>query len=275
MAREAFVVLTEAQLAQFDRDGFIRFEKLFGDDEVALLKSELARVGGADSDAIVKERTGSVRTIYRSHEPDGPTASPVFARLARTPRLLRPAQQVLRDDELYVYHCKNNIKTAIDGTVWLWHQDYGYWQHDGVPTPNMATFLVMLDEATEFGGSLYFVPGSHKGPVHPAYRDETTTSYPQWAIEKPAITAYLKNGPPPVAITGPPGTAVLFHCKIVHGSGHNLSPNDRWHAYMAYNPSANRPNPVPANPRPDYVVSRNYAPLQMLDDDELRAPVPV
>jgi ectoine hydroxylase len=269
------MVLSDSELVQFERDGFIRFEKLFDDDEVALMKSELARVGRAESDAIIKERTGSVRTIYRSHEPDGPTASPVFGRLARTPRLLQPARQVLHDDELYVYHCKNNIKTAIDGTVWLWHQDYGYWQHDGVPTPNMATFLVMLDEATEFGGALYFVPGSHKGPVHPAYRDEVTTAYPQWAIEKPAIQAYLKQSPRPAAITGGPGTAVLFHCKIVHASGHNLSPHDRWHAYMAYNPSVNRPNPVPANPRPDYVVSRNYTPLELLPSDGLRAPEPV
>jgi len=266
------MVLTESQLAQFDRDGFVRFEKLFSDDEIALLKSELVRVGGADSEAIIRERTGSVRTIYRCHEPDGPTASPAFWRMARTPRLLGPAQQVLRDDELYIFHCKNNIKTAIDGTVWLWHQDYGYWQHDGIPTPTMATFLVMLDEATEYSGSLYFVPGSHNGPVHPAYKDEVTTSYPQWAIEKPAITQYLKNSPRAVAIEGGPGTAVLFHCKIVHGSGHNLSPNDRWHAYMAYNPSANRPNPVPSNPRPDYVVSRNYTPLDLLPNDEVNGP---
>jgi ectoine hydroxylase len=267
--------LNQSQLDQFKRDGFVRFEKLFSDDEVALMKSELARVGTAESDAIIKERTGSARTIYRCHEPDGPTASPVFWRLARTPRLLTPAQQVLDDDRLYVYHCKNNIKTAIDGTVWLWHQDYGFWQHDGVPTANMATFLVMLDEATEFGGSLYFVPGSHNGPVHPAYKDEQTTSYPQWAIEKPVIQDVLRTGPRPVAITGTPGTAVLFHCKVVHASGHNLSPNDRWHAYMAYNPIANRPSPVPENPRPDYVVSRNYVPLDVLANDDLTAGVPV
>jgi ectoine hydroxylase len=266
--------LSQSQLADFERDGFLRFDRLFSDDEVALLKSELARVGSADSEAIIRERTGSPRTIYRCHEPDGPTASDAYRRLARTPRFLRPAQQVLNDDELYVFHCKNNIKTAIDGTVWLWHQDYGYWQHDGVPTPNMATFMVMLDEATEYSGCLYFQPGSHRGPVLPAYRDTSTTSYPQWAIEKPAAIGALKNGPRPVAITGTPGSAVLFHCKIVHGSGHNLSPNDRWHAYMAYNPSANRPNPIPAAPRPEYVVSQNYTPLHVLDSDSLRETVP-
>ncbi|MBC5810442.1 MAG: phytanoyl-CoA dioxygenase family protein [Candidatus Eremiobacteraeota bacterium] len=266
--------LTDAQIAQFDRDGFLRFENLFSSPEIGHIKEELARVSQVDSDAIIRERTGALRTVYRSHEPDGPTASSAFYRLARTPRFLRPAQQVLGDDELYIYHCKANIKPAIDGTVWLWHQDYGYWQHDGVPTPNMATFLVMLDDASEMSGCLYFIPGSHKGPVLPAYKDETTTSYPQWAIEKKTMIEVLANSPKPVAIEGGPGTAVLFHCKMIHGSGHNLAGHDRWHCYMAYNPSKNRPNPIPKNARPDYVVSQNYAPLQLTESDSLREPVP-
>jgi len=268
------MTLTEDQLAQYDRDGFLRFEGLFDPAEIALLKSELARVGAAQSDAIIRERTGSTRTIYRSHEPDGPTASPVFARLVRTPRFLQPAQQVLHDDELYVFHCKANIKTAIDGTVWLWHQDYGYWQHDGIPQSTMTTFMVMLDEATEMGGCLYFVPGSHKRGILPAHKDETTTSYPQWAIEKDTMRTFLRDNPHAVAITGKPGSAVLFHCNIVHGSGHNLTANDRWHVYVAYNPSANRPNPIPPNPRPEYVVSQNYTPLEMAGSDALRESVP-
>lgn len=266
--------LTQAQLDQFDCDGFLRFERLFTADEVGLLKAEIARTSSANSDAIIRERTGSIRTVYRSHEPDGPTFSPAFHRLVSTPRFLRPAQQVLRDDELYVFHCKSNIKTAIDGTVWMWHQDYGYWQHDGVPRDTMATFLVMLDEATEMGGCLCFVPGSHKHGVLPAAKDQTTTSYPQWAVEKEPMRAFLRANPAPVAITGGPGTAVLFHCNIVHGSGHNLSANDRWHVYVAYNPSANQPDPIPPHPRPDYVVSRNYAPLEIGADYRLDAPMP-
>lgn len=263
--------LAQAQLDRFDRDGFLRFDNLFDADEVDLLKREIARTSGADSEAIVRERTGSIRTVYRSHEPDGPTYSPAFERLVRTPRFLQPARQVLKDDELYVYHCKSNIKTAIDGTVWLWHQDYGYWQHDGVPTSNMATFLVMLDEATEMSGCLYFIPGSHKHGVLPAYKDETTTSYPQWAIEKEPMRSFLRDNPAAVPISGGPGTALLFHCNMVHGSGHNLAANDRWHVYVAYNPAANRPNPIPENPRGDYVVSRNYRPLQLLESDALEA----
>ena len=134
----------------------------------------------------------------------------------------------------------------------------------------------MLDEATELGGCLYFIPGSHKLPVLPASKDETTTSYPQWAIHKDAMRELLRNSPDPVAITGGPGTAVLFHCKIVHSSGHNLSANDRWHVYMAYNTTRNHPDPIPPNPRPDYVVSTNYTPLELMPDDAiLKSPVGV
>jgi len=116
--------LTDAQLAQYDRDGFLEFEGLFTADEVRVLHAELARVGAVDSDAIIRERNGSLRTVYRVHEPDGPTFSPTYRRLAQTPRFLGPVQQILKDDA-YIYHAKCNIKTAIDGTVWLWHQDTG------------------------------------------------------------------------------------------------------------------------------------------------------
>ncbi len=72
---------------------------------------------------------------------------------------------------------------------------------------------------------------------------------------------FLADSPAPVPIDG------------ADGSGHNLSRNDRWHVHVAYNPSANRPQPVPANPRPDYVVSRNYAPLVLDAADRLAEPV--
>ena len=49
---------------------------------------------------------------------------------------------------VYVYHTKINTKPAIEGTVWMWHQDYGSWQRDGCPRPDMATFAVMITAPT-------------------------------------------------------------------------------------------------------------------------------
>jgi ectoine hydroxylase len=182
-----------------------------------------------------------------------------------TPRLLRPVQQVLKDDAVYVYHTKINTKPAIEGTVWQWHQDYGSWKRDGCARPDMATFNVMMTDTTEMGGALYLIPGSHKlGRIEPVW--DESTSYKFWAMPKQRMIEILKSSPEPVAITGRAGTSVLFHCNVLHASGHNLSADDRWHIYVSCNTVANRPQ-LSDNPRPDWVVSRNWHALPLEADD--------
>lgn len=77
----------------------------------------------------------------------------------RTPRVLRPVQQVLCTDETYVYHTKINATPEIEGSIWMWHKDYNTWSKDGCPRPDMAAFNVMLNDTTEFSGGLYNYPG--------------------------------------------------------------------------------------------------------------------
>src|SRR5436305_984612 len=164
------MTLTDQQLEQFDRDGFLVFPDLFSRAEVAVLRREVARLSQVESEEVVREHTGGVRTIFRVHETDGPTRSQPFRALVRTPRLLRPVQQVLKDDAVYVYHTKINTKPAIEGTVWQWHQDYGSWTRDGCLRPDMATFNVMMTDTTEMRGPLSLIPASHKhGRVRTAY----------------------------------------------------------------------------------------------------------
>ena len=256
--------LTPQQLEQFDRDGFLVFPNLFSKAEVAVLRQEVARLSHVDSEEVVREHTGGVRSIFRVHEDDGATRSPAFRALVRTPRVLRPVQQVLRDDEIYVYHTKINTKPAIEGTVWQWHQDYGSWKRDGCPENTMATFNVMMTDTTEMGGALYIIPGSHKlGRIEPVY--DESTSYKFWALPKDRMIEVLRSSPEPVAVTGRAGTGVLFHCETLHASGHNLSAEDRWHIYVSCNRVANRP-PLRNDARPDWVVSRNTRPLPLEDD---------
>ena len=78
---------------------------------------------------MTREKSGVVRTVFRVHDPKSPTRSAPFEALARLPRILEPAQQLLRDDALYVYHSKCNMKEAIKGEIWQWHQDYGAWRN--------------------------------------------------------------------------------------------------------------------------------------------------
>lgn len=258
--------LSATQLAAYERDGFLVLPELFSADEVAAMKAELRRIQAIDTDHLVRERAGGIaKTIYRVHEADGPTASPVYHAAARSPRLLAPARQLLADDALYVYHTKCNLKTAIDGSVWAWHQDFGTWHRDGVPEPNLTTALIMLDEPSEQNGCLYFIPGSQReGSLEPTF--DESTAYKFWVVPKQDVIDIMTRSPEPVAITGKPGSVVFFHPDILHASGHNLSRHDRWQIYVVYNQVANRPNDVPS-PRPDYVRSTNFKPLEIGSDD--------
>jgi ectoine hydroxylase len=257
--------LTLEQRAQFDRDGYLIFDELFSPAEVEVLRQETERLKGVESDGIFREgANGQAKTMFRMHEPDGDTYSAAYRALSHTPRSLGAAQQLLGSDELYMHHCKVNMKAAIEGTVWMWHQDFGSWNLDGIAEPNLATMMVMLDEATQIGGCLYFLPGSHKlGRFDPYFDD--STAYKFWATPSERVIAALADHADPVPVVGKPGTAAIFHCNLLHSSGHNLSARDRWQIYLCYNHCANRPADV-ENPRPDYVRSTNWQPIQLVDD---------
>lgn len=266
--------LTQAQVEEYDARGFITLPGLIAPEELEILRAELAQLVPEDRDGIIREKSGAVRTVFRVHDMEGPTGLPSYSALARVPRLLEPVQQVLRDEKVYVYHTKCNLKESIEGEIWQWHQDFGYWQTDGVRSADgMTTALLMLSEATEIGGCLYFIPGSHKqGHIEPTL-DETTTSYKLWTVPKPDVIGMMEKYGDPVPIVGKPGTVVLFHPHIVHGSGHNMSRHSRWHIYVVYNQQKNKPVPNP-NPRPEWVVSRNYRPLDMAGDGDILACAP-
>ena len=78
---------------------------------------------------------GAVKIMFRLHEGEGETASTAFRAAARTSRVLRAAQQFLRDDNVYMHHSKLNMKAAIEGSAWPWHQDFHSWHFDGIAEP--------------------------------------------------------------------------------------------------------------------------------------------
>src|SRR5207245_9897948 len=162
--------LSDEQVARVRRDGFLLFPGLFAKTEIAVLRAETARLASIEADSVIRERTGGVRSIFRVHEDDGATRSAAFRALVRTPRVLAPTRQALGTDEVYVYHTKINTKPAIEGTVWMWHQDYGSWQRDGCLRPDMATFAAMLTHSVEMKGPLHRLTRQHP-------RGSSSTSY--------------------------------------------------------------------------------------------------
>src|SRR6185503_5764484 len=56
--------------------------------------------------------------------------------------------------EVYHYHSKLTAKEPREGGAWEWHQDYGYWYHNGCVFPYMGSVMVALDRATRENGCL-------------------------------------------------------------------------------------------------------------------------
>jgi ectoine hydroxylase len=264
--------LTQQQLEQFDREGYLFFPSLFTPEETRVLtdavpalyaRREAFNVREKDSDAV---RTNFAAHLYSEH----------FARLARHPRMVQPVTDLFGED-VYMHQFKINGKMAFEGDVWQWHQDYGTWLNDDLmPTERAMNVAIFLDDVNEFNGPLMFIPGSHKKGVVEAKHDLTTTSYPLWTVDNELIAKLVdraggKNGGI-VSPKGPAGSMILFHSCLVHASSSNLSPWNRVSVYLSLCAVSNH---IRRFKRPEYIAHRDFTPIACLADDCLRRPYPV
>ena len=251
--------LTPAQLEQFERDGYLFFPSLFSAAEMKVLLDEVPRIYAEQRPEIVREQDGDTpRTSFAAH-----TYNDAFARLGRHPRMIEPVEQYF-GEPVYMHQFKINGKQAFDGDVWQWHQDFGTWHRDdGMPQPRAMNVAIFLDEVNEFNGPLYFIPGSHKEGVVEAGHDLTTTSYPLWTLDNDKVSELVAKGGI-VAPKGPPGSMMIFHGCLVHGSPSNMSPWDRVIVYLSLCAVSNH---ITQFKRPDHIAHRDFTPIQCLGDD--------
>ena len=259
--------LTPAQLEQFERDGYLFFPSLFSAAEMKVLLDEVPRIYAEQRPEIVREKDGvTPRTSFAAH-----TYNDAFARLGRHPRMIEPVEQYF-GEPVYMHQFKINGKQAFDGDVWQWHQDFGTWHRDdGMPQPRAMNVAIFLDEVNEFNGPLYFIPGSHKEGVVEAGHDLTTTSYPLWTLDNDKVSELVAKGGI-VAPKGPPGSMMIFHGCLVHGSPSNMSPWDRVIVYLSLCAVSNH---IRRFKRPAYIAHRDFTPITCLPDDCLLKDYPV
>lgn len=269
--------LTEAQLRAYANNGFLLLPACFSQAEIDAIKAELPAIFAEDSPRRVLEKESNiVRSVYGSH-----LTNEVAYKVSRHPRLLQPAMQILGGN-VYVYQFKINAKAAFGGDLWEWHQDYIFWQdEDGMPTTCVVNVVIFLDEVNEFNGPLIFIPGSHKeGIISTAAQEQTPSGYqdsPAWisnltadlkySLDKTVI-ARLVETHGMVAPKGPAGSLLIFHGNIVHGSAANMSPFDRNLVLVTFNHVENTLRSV-KKPRPEFLASRDYTPIEPLSDSVL------
>jgi ectoine hydroxylase len=260
------MTLDPAQVARFHDEGYLFLPDLFAREEVETLRRELPALWTQDRPEVVREKDGRTpRTAFAVH-----TYSEPFQRLARHPRLIEPARQLL-GGPVYIHQFKVNAKAAFEGDVWQWHQDYGTWSRDDLmPEPRAMNLAVFLDEVNEFNGPLWFIPKSHRHGTLEAGHDRTTTSYPLWTLDRARVACLVDEGGL-VAPKGPAGSVLLFHCNLVHVSPPNLSP---WGRAIVYISACHVDNHIRQFKRPEWIAHRDFTPIACLPDDCLREPAP-
>ena len=251
--------LSQDQVRTFEEEGYVFLPELFSQVEVDRLMAEVPAVFAQRRPENVRECRGDVvRTAFAVQ-----TYNDAFARLARHPRLVDPAMQLL-GGPVYIHQFKVNAKAAFDGDVWQWHQDYGTWARDDLmPEARAMNLAIFLEDVTQFNGPLMLIPGSHKEGTLAAGHDTSTTSYPLWTIGDEAITRLVEAGGI-VAPKGPAGSGLFFHGNLVHGSPSNMSPMSRTIVYIS---ACHVDNHIRRFKRPAWIAHRDFTPIEPLPDD--------
>ena len=160
--------------------------------------------------------------------------------------------------EVYHYHSKLTAKNPREGGAWEWHQDYGYWYHNGCLFPLMASAMIALDRTTPENGCLQVLKGSHLlGRI-----DHGLLDCDQVGADLSRVDQAAKNLPL-IYVELEPGDTLFFHCNLLHRSDQNRSDQRRWTLICCYNAARN--NPYRAHHHPF------YTPLDKVDEFAIKA----
>jgi ectoine hydroxylase len=254
------MTLTKEQLDHFHTEGWLLLPELFTPEEVDLLRQEAEGIYAQHRPEIWREKSGAPRTAFAAH-----TYNEAFRLLGSHPRMIAPVEQVF-GEKLYMHQYKINAKSAFTGDVWQWHQDYGTWKRDdGMPEPRAMNISVFLDEVMPINGPLMLVPRSQNAGDLEAAHDRGTTSYPLWTLDEETVTRLVKQGGI-VAPTGKPGSMLMFHGNLVHGSAGNITPYPRKIVYLTLNAVSNY---IRTPTRPEFIAHRDFTPIEPVADDAL------
>ncbi|MGQ4877997.1 ectoine hydroxylase [Billgrantia sp. LNSP4103-1] len=232
--------LSQAQLDEFDRKGFLFEPGFISGEELDELRRELSELLNRDDFrdrdfSITEPDSQEIRSLFAVHY-----LSERFASLARDERLVGRVRQILGGDA-YVHQSRINYKPGFEGKGFSWHSDFETWHaEDGMPAMHAVSASIVLTDNHEFNGPLMLIPGSHK--VFVLCLGETPDDHHRQSLKRqefgvPGREA-LRELVGRHGIEAPKGAAgglLLFDCNTLHGSNANMSPDPRSNVFFVYN----------------------------------------
>jgi hypothetical protein len=235
--------LTAEHVERFNADGYFVADRLFADEEIDLLR-RIARADQRLAGAAASRRDGQGGVVKLSLSNE--LGDDIYSAVVRSRRIVDAMEELL-GGEVYHYHHKMILKEPLVGGAWEWHQDYGYWYHNGCLFPHLASCMIAIDRATRENGCLQVLKGSHHlGRIdHGKIGDQTGAD-----LERvQAACQRLKL----VSCELEPGSAIFFHCNLLHRSDQNRSEDPRWAFICCYNAARNNPYKESRHPRYSYL----------------------
>ncbi|WP_108163502.1 ectoine hydroxylase [Saccharospirillum sp. MSK14-1] len=267
--------LSEAQLRDYDDQGFLFFKSFFSPEEMQGFVDDLQDYDRdtelkKKDQVIIEPHTDEIRSIFAIHE-----LSRRFDRLTRDPRLLDMAHQIL-GSEVYIHQSRINDKPGFTGTGFNWHSDFETWHsEDGMPQPRCFSVSILLSENNQFNGPLMLIPGSHRwfvptGGQTPQEHWKSSLKNQTVGVPTPDVLHRLIDKHGLAAPQGPAGSVVIFESNVLHASANNLSPWPRRNLFFVYNSVANQAvDPFCGQPpRPEFAATRGEVePLRRLQSN--------
>lgn len=264
---EAAGPMASNDLQEYERQGFRHFSSLFSPDEAGALLDEANRLAGevdrARPGVVYEPASKVVRSLFRIHRTNA-----MFRAVAKDPRIVNMVRQLL-DSDVYIHQSRINFKPALDGKEFFWHSDFETWHiEDGMPRMRAVSVSLSLTDNNEFNGPLMVIPGSHKSFVRcaggtPDNHFEQSLKKQEYGVPSREALRQLAEEGEITAPKGPPGSALMFDCNLMHGSVGNLSPYPRTNLFLVYNSIENRlEGPFADKPaRPDFLGERDIVPV--------------
>ena len=173
----------------------------------------------------------------------------IFYELSRDKRIISIAKKLLGGTvRFHLGKLNFKLPNKKKGSEIGWHQDWAFYPHTN---DDLITVGIYLDDCNEKNGPLKIIKNSHKKKL---YSHHSKENYFVGKIDTKKDKIGTKDS---VSITGNAGTVVFFHCRSVHGSGHNQMNNSRPLILFGYRACDAWPLINDGNPHPE-VDLENY-----------------
>ncbi len=228
-------MFSAADIAQFNRDGYIVGRALASPTDVAAIKAIAERDLAAAAPPVEFETDTKYPGAPVSLEaPGGRTVRRLLQACARDPLEIAARLQQLIGPGVELSQAHHNCvmtKNPSYSSITNWHQDIRYWSFE---RPELVSVWFALGREYFENGCLLVLPGSHTLDISAEQLDDALFLRPDVEANKPLIRTQRR-------VELMPGDVLFFHCRLFHAAGHNQTADTKFSLVFTYHAADNHP----------------------------------